>query len=256
MSTEKVKVTKLPLNQLLVEQKFCDSIQRANSLVLSGSVLVNENKITKSGFLVRSDSSIRILNIIPEYVSRGAYKLLGAFDNFPISVDGKICMDLGASTGGFTEVLLNKKAFKVYSIDVGYGQLADRLRRNPKVKVIDRYNVKEVSLNILEEETLELFITMDLSFISLLKIYPAIQKMKREKRNLKIEVVSLIKPQFECESIHLEKGILRNPKIHYQVLCKIYRYIQKELKGKVLGLCSSPILGTSGNKEFLIYFSL
>lgn len=180
---------KIRLDVLLFERGFADSLEKAKSLILSGSVLVNEQKITKVGFKFSKDSEIRILNIIPEYVSRGVYKLLKAFEVFPLQVDGKLCIDLGASTGGFTQVLLEKGAWKVFACDVGYGQLAEKLRNHSSVIVKDRFHLKNLSSLEIEWENNRfqtphpesIVIVMDLSFISLRSVFPVIRKLREEK---------------------------------------------------------------------------
>lgn len=249
-------IKKIRLDELLVKKKFAEDLKKANSLILSGSVLVNEQKVFKAGEKFLSSSNIRILKIIPEYVSRGAYKLKSAIEHFKPNVKNKICLDLGASTGGFTEVLLLENAKKIYAFDVGYGQMASRLQNNPKVILKDRFNVKDLKLTDIEETDFqEIFIVIDLSFISLIPIFQTIKNLKKEKPNLKIEILSLIKPQFEAEKKDNENGIITNPRIHFSVLKKILKFVKSELNGNIFGICNSGIKGKSGNKEFFIYFS-
>ena len=185
------------LDSILVERGLCDDLSRALSLILSGSVIVNGEKITKAGFKFSKNARIEVLDRIPEYVSRGALKLKSALKAFSVSVDGKICVDLGASTGGFTEVILRNGAEKVFAFDVGYGQMASRLQNNPKVKLKDRFNVKALSWEDLEYKYSHMFFVMDLSFISLLNIFPVIKNLKTESPKTKFEVISLIKAQCE-----------------------------------------------------------
>ncbi|XDD50514.1 TlyA family RNA methyltransferase [Leptospira sp. WS92.C1] len=255
---------KIRLDSLLLNRGFADSPEKAKSLILSGSVLVNEQKVTKVGLKFSEDSEIRILNIIPQYVSRGAYKLLKAFETFPISASGKLCVDLGASTGGFTQVLLEKGAWKVFACDVGYGQLAERLRNHTSVIVKDRFHLKNLSASIIEWETNQtlvpdrssILIVMDLSFISLRSVFPVISKLKQEKYIPKIECITLIKPQFEANEKELVKGVLKNEKVRIKIVRSICKFLKKEIGASVLGLEWSPIEGRDGNKEILLYWKL
>lgn len=255
---------KIRLDVLLLERGLADSLEKSRSLILSGSVLVNEQKITKVGLKFPKDSEIKILNVIREYVSRGAYKLLRAFEIFPLQVDGKLCVDLGASTGGFTQVLLEKGAWKVFACDVGYGQLAEKLRNNPSVIVKDRFHLKRLSSSEIEWETNRfqaphpesIVIVTDLSFISLRSVFPVFRKLREEKYIPKLECITLIKPQFESDKKNLTKGILRDPKIRIRIVRSLCGYLKKEIGGVILGLEWSPIEGRSGNKEILLYWKL
>ncbi len=247
---------KIRLDSLLVERGLCDDTARALSLILSGSVIVNGQKITKAGYKYSRNAKLEVLDRISEYVSRGALKLKSAFKAFSISSQGKNCIDLGASTGGFTEILLLGGAEKVYAFDVGYGQMASRLQNNPKVKLKDRSNVKNLSWEDLEFKHSHILVVMDLSFISLLNIFPVIQKLKLESPETTFDVVSLIKPQFECLPDQTEKGIVRNSRVHLQVLRKITKYLRYEMKAKVNGICNSGIRGASGNREFFVYWEI
>ncbi|EMK12550.1 MULTISPECIES: TlyA family RNA methyltransferase [Leptospira] len=255
---------KIRLDVLLLERGLADSPEKSRSLILSGSVLVNEQKITKVGLKFPKDSEIKILNVIREYVSRGAYKLLRAFEIFPLQVDGKLCVDLGASTGGFTQVLLEKGAWKVFACDVGYGQLAEKLRNNPSVIVKDRFHLKRLSSSEIEWETNRfqaphpesIVIVTDLSFISLRSVFPVFRKLREEKYIPKLECITLIKPQFESDKKNLTKGILRDPKIRIRIVRSLCGYLKKEIGGVILGLEWSPIEGRSGNKEILLYWKL
>ncbi|MCG6166538.1 TlyA family RNA methyltransferase [Leptospira sp. FAT2] len=255
---------KIRLDILLFDRGYADSIEIARSLILSGSVLVNEQKITKVGLKFSEDSEIRILNVIPRYVSRGAYKLLKAFETFPFRVNGKLCIDLGASTGGFTQVLLEQGAWKVFACDVGYGQLADKLRNHSSVIVKDRFHLKNLSSLEIEWETNRfqvpnsdsIAVVMDLSFISLRSVFPVIRRFREEKNIPKLECVTLIKPQFEADEKNLVKGVLRDPKIRIRIVRSICEYLRKEIGGKIIGLKWSPIEGRDGNKEVLLYWEI
>jgi 23S rRNA (cytidine1920-2'-O)/16S rRNA (cytidine1409-2'-O)-methyltransferase len=246
---------KIRLDTLLLELSITNDIKRAQSLILSGSVFVDEKKITKTGIKFHRDVNIRIKNVIPEYASRGANKILPVLEKFKIDLKGKKCIDLGASTGGFTDVLISKDVESVIAIDVGYGQMIERLRNHPKVHVVDRFNAKDLNWDIIKKEKINIFIVIDLSFISLLSIYPAIHRLKKEEMDANIEVLSLIKPQFECNPVFLEKGILKNSNERFSVIKKILKYIRK-MKSEPLGLTISPIRGTEGNVEYFIYWKV
>lgn len=245
---------KTRLDEILVKRCLANDLKHAASLVISGSVLVNEQKITKPGNRFKEDITIRILNKIPDFVSRGAHKLNYALKHFNVNPENKVCLDLGASTGGFTEALLKQGAARVYAIDVGYGQLAERIRRNERVVVKDRFNVKNLSWDSLGETFPELLIVMDLSFISLLSIYPVLINLKTENPTSSIMILSLIKPQFECGENETVKGIVKDPRVHFRVLKKIGSYIRRHVNGKLYGFCNSPIKGASGNKEFFVFW--
>ncbi len=246
---------KIRLDILLLEKGITKDLKRAESLILSGSVFVDEKKITKTGLKFKREVSIRIKNVIPEFASRGASKLLPVLEKFKIELKNKKCLDLGASTGGFTDALLSKEVESVIAIDVGYGQMIERLRNHSKVHVIDRFNAKDIHWGLIGKNNLNIFIVMDLSFISLLSIYPAIFRLKNEEKDSNIEVLSLIKPQFECNPIFLEKGILKNSNERFTVLKKIIKYL-KRMKSNILGLTLSPIKGAEGNIEYFIYWKI
>ncbi|RHX91875.1 TlyA family RNA methyltransferase [Leptospira stimsonii] len=255
---------KIRLDSLLLKKGYADTLEKARSLILSGSVLINEQKITKAGLQFSENSEIRILNVIPQYVSRGAYKLLKAFESFSVKAEGKVCIDLGASTGGFTEVLLEKGAWKVFACDVGYGQLAERVRNHPAVVVKDRFHLKNLSSSEIDWENEKnhvpnpnsILIVMDLSFISLRSVFPVLKRFRQEKNIPKIECVTLIKPQFEADPKDLVKGVLRNSKIRWKVVRSLCTFLKVEIGASILGLEWSPIEGREGNKEVLLYWTL
>lgn len=228
----------------------------AQSLVLSGSVLVNDKVTTKVGTLLKSSDLVRTKEVIKTYVSRGAYKLLGAFSKFPAStVLGKICVDLGASTGGFTQVLLEKDAKHVFAVDFGYGQMAQKIANDPKVTVLDRMHVKELSWNKISNDTNEYFFTMDLSFISLTEVFPSLSKLIRNSPPKSWEGISLLKPQFELPARYLVKGVVQNQKIYGPCIRSVWRSIrQKDPSFCLKGLAESPIQGADGNREFLLFW--
>lgn len=244
------------MDKLLLQKQICQDIDRARSLILAGAVLVNGQKVTKSGVKFSSDSEITTLDKIPHYVSRGAYKLKHAIETFNIQAQNKIAIDLGSSTGGFTQVLLELGVEKVYAFDVGYGQMVSKIRNHPNVTVKDRFNVKNISWAELETVYKKILIVMDLSFISLFSVFPSLFKLKQDSLHTQIEVVSLIKPQFECAKSELAKGVVKDREVHFRIIKKFIKYIKEEMKGEILGLTVSPITGREGNKEFLLYWKI
>ncbi|GBF51265.1 putative ribosomal RNA large subunit methyltransferase J [Leptospira ryugenii] len=237
--------------------KLSDLIQDKNkidSLILSGSILVNDRVVTKKGTLIHKGDHVRLRPAIKEYVSRGAFKLLKAFEYFPnLSCSDSICLDLGASTGGFTQVLLEKGAPLVYAIDVGYGQLAQRLANDEKVRVMDRTHIKDLQWKSLDPIAKRYFVTMDLSFISLTQVFPQIERLIRESNSDDWQGVSLVKPQFEVAGHHLESGILTDRRMQLRTVRNVWRKVKWTNPGFVfMGLCESPITGMDGNREFLL----
>ena len=240
-------MSKKRLDVLLVERELADSRHRAQALILAGDVQVNGNMITKAGTLIAHDAGITIRQAL-KYVGRGGFKLEGALDNFQVDPRGKICADVGASTGGFTDCLLQRGASKVYAIDVGYGQLAWKIRNDPRVVVMDRVNVRHLDSL---PEPIDLAV-IDVSFISLTLVLPVVAKFLRPKG----ESIALIKPQFEAGREQVGKGgIIRDSRVHRAVVHKIAQYaIDKDWR--VRGICRSPIEGADGNVEFLIHLSV
>ena len=238
---------KIRLDKLLVDRGLAPTRERARAVILSGIVLVNEERRDKAGVLIPADAVIRIKGEDHPYVSRGGVKLKGALANFGVAVRGLICLDVGASTGGFTDCLLQEGAAKVYAIDVGYGQLAWRLRQDPRVTSIERTNIRYFDGRGLDEPID--FAVIDTSFISLKLVVPAVLRLIRADAVL----LALIKPQFEVGRAAVEKhGVVRNPELHEQVIKGMKAFFdQTELR--VLGTCQSPILGPAGNREFFIY---
>lgn len=239
-------VTKKRLDALLVERDLVESRQRAQALILEGQVQVNNHLADKVGALFPDDAEIKIREPL-KYVSRGGYKLEGALDAFQIEVRGKTCADVGASTGGFTDCLLQRGAGRVYALDVGYGQIAWKLRRDSRVLVMDRVNARYLqSLPELVD-----LATIDVSFISLTQILPNV-KLFLQPRG---EAVALIKPQFEAGRESVGKGgIVRDAKVHRSVVRKITRYALDN-DWRVIGLCRSSIAGMDGNVEFFCHIS-
>ncbi|MCB0167830.1 MAG: TlyA family RNA methyltransferase [Anaerolineae bacterium] len=239
-------MTKVRLDILLVNKGLVESRSKAQALIMAGKVRVDDQVATKAGMTVSLEAVVTIDDELP-YVSRGGLKLEAALDSFNIDPEAFICADVGASTGGFTDILLQRGAAKVYAIDVGYGQLAWKLRQDKRVVVMERTNARH--LNSLPE-AIDLA-TIDASFISLKLILPAVIKWL----NSPALVVALVKPQFEAGRSQVGKGgVVRDPEVHHQVLLNIANYALR-LKFSISGLISSPITGPAGNHEFLLYLS-
>ncbi len=236
-------VAKKRIDVLLVERELAETRARAQALILAGDVRVNGRVLDKVGTPVPEDAEIAVRAPL-KYVSRGGFKLEGALDCMHINPTGKVCADIGASTGGFTDCLLQRGASRVYAVDVGYGQLAWKLRRDPHVVVMDRQNIR-----LLESlpEPIDLA-TIDASFISLMLVLPTTKRLMQPRG----ETLALVKPQFEAGRDQVGKGgIVRDPAVHRAVLEKVARHAFGE-GWKVLGLCRSPITGADGNVEFFI----
>jgi len=237
------------LDKILVEKNLTSSRTRAQALILAGKVFVGGVRVDKAGEMVRADTDIMIRDDSTGWVSRGALKLLKALDNFHLSPKDRICLDIGASTGGFTEVLLERGAQKVYAVDVGYGQLAWKLRRNNRVIVMERTNARY----LIPEDFPEFmeFITVDASFISLRILLPPLVALTSDNA----EIVLLLKPQFEAGRENIGKrGVVKDPEIHVKVITEIFSYIERELPQiSIYGLDFSPVTGPQGNIEFLLH---
>ncbi len=237
-------MAKVRLDQLLVQRNLVESRERAQRLIMAGEVLVNDRVADKPGMQIADDVIIRIKEPLP-YVSRGGLKLAAALDRFPIPIAQQVCADVGASTGGFTDCLLQRGAARVYAIDVGYGQLDWKLRSDPRVVVMDRTNARYVESL---PEPIDLSV-IDASFISLRLILPAVLKWLRAQA----QIVALIKPQFEAGRDRVGKGgVVRDPEIHADVLRSIGQ-VARELGCSPIDLIRSPIEGPAGNVEFLIW---
>jgi 23S rRNA (cytidine1920-2'-O)/16S rRNA (cytidine1409-2'-O)-methyltransferase len=247
---------KLKIWEILVNEGFAKNKQHAESLILSGSVLIEDRPITKSGLSFPINSKIRIREKIPEFVSRGALKIKPVIEKLNLNLNDWIAIDLGASTGGFTQVLLEKNVQKVYAIDVGYGQIAGKLRNNPRVVVLDRMHYKELTLQLIQESEGRVFISMDLSFTS---IVPALQKIEDlfvESSFKNIMGLSLFKPQFESRPDELEKGIIKDNKIRFQILRRKIREIRKLQFLKIHRIIESPLPGAEGNIEYFLHWTI
>ena len=237
------------IDVLLVERGLCESRTRAQALVMAGAVVVGEARVDKAGALVDPTLPIRLKeDAAPRrWVSRGAEKLLGALRALPIDPRGKVCADLGASTGGFTDVLLQHGAARVYAVDVGYGQLHPRLRADPRVVVRERENARALTAAALGERVD--LVTGDLSFISLRLVLPAIKAILKAGGH----ALLLVKPQFEVGKGEVGKGgVVRDTQVHAEVLRSIWQSAL-DLALNPMDLIRSPIEGPAGNVEFLIW---
>lgn len=238
---------KIRLDVALFERGFVDSREKGKALIMAGLVYVNGQKETKAGTSVKSEDCIELRGEKMPYVSRGGYKLAKAIDEFGLKLDGCVCMDIGASTGGFTDCMLISGASKVYSIDVGYGQLAWKLRSDSRVVNMERTNFRYVTHEEIPEEID--FASVDVSFISLKHIIPPMKKLLKQGG----QAVCLIKPQFEAGKEKVgKKGVVREISTHIEVVENIYNFVL-ENGFKVLNLDFSPIKGPQGNIEYLIY---
>ena len=238
------------VDQVLVEKGHVSSRAKAQRIILAGWVLVGDQKVDKPGTLVDSNASIRILGGTSPYVSRGGIKLEHALQVFGVRPEGKVVLDIGISTGGFTDCLLQQGAKKIYGVDVGYGQLDWRLRTDSRVILRERTNARTLSKATLYEggEAANLAV-MDVSFISVLKIFPVFWDLLVPPR----EVVSLIKPQFEAGREKVQKGgLVKDPAVHQEVLEKIQSALVQE-GWEIAGVTDSPIRGGEGNQEFFLY---
>ena len=229
------------LDKLLPELGLTDTRNKAQALIMAGNVRVNGQVITKSGTMIPRESEITIEGV-KQWAGRGAMKLLRAFEVFPVDVKGKVCADFGASTGGFTDVLLSNGAKRVYAIDVGYGQLLWRLASDERVVVMDRTNARYLTRNDFPERVE--FASCDVSFISLRLILPVLDDVCDE-------AVVLIKPQFEAGRERISKGVVKDKAVHAEVIDGIIRFVKESTSFAVAGLNYSPIRGPEGNIEFL-----
>lgn len=237
------------LDIVLTEKNFFDSRARAKAMIMAGKILVNGQKIDKAGTLIADDAEIRILGEEMPFVSRGGLKLQKALDVFRINLSGKIAADVGASTGGFTDCMLQHGAKKVYAIDVGYGQLAWKLRSNVQVVNMERTNIRNVTRKDFYDDID--FVSIDVAFISLEKVLPVVFDVLKDSG----EVIALIKPQFEAGREHVgKKGVIRDKKIHAAVIERVLNFAASIGFG-INGLDFSPVKGPEGNIEYLAYLS-
>lgn len=224
---------------------LAETREKAQALVMAGRVRVDARPATKPGMSVRASARVELASG-PEHVGRGALKLQGALAAFELDPRGRVAVDVGASTGGFTETLLERGAARVYAVDVGRGQLHERLRADPRVRVLERTNARSLSAREIREPCG--LATMDVSFISVLKILPALRSVLAADA----DVVVLVKPQFEVGRGQVgRRGVVREPSLHRQALVKVARGAEALGYG-VLGACPSPIEGAQGNREFFL----
>jgi len=239
--------TRLRLDRLLVERHLAESRQKAQALILAGQVLVDEQKVEKCGALVDEHAALRLLGEPTKYVSRAGLKLEGALGHFRIAVDGKVCLDVGASTGGFADCLLQRGAAKVFAVDVGTNQLDWKLRRDPRVMSLEKTNARHLKLDRLG--TRVALMTMDVSFISATLILPALAPLLEPGA----DALVLVKPQFEVGRQQVGKGgIVRDPMLHQEALAKVSRRML-ELGFGGLRTAASVLPGAEGNLEFFLH---
>jgi 23S rRNA (cytidine1920-2'-O)/16S rRNA (cytidine1409-2'-O)-methyltransferase len=235
------------LDKLLVEKGVVQSRERARALIMAGKVAAEGNRIDKPGTQINADAQLQIQEGDSSYVSRGGEKMEGALKVFGIDPTWMVVMDVGASTGGFTDCILQKGAKKVYAVDVGYGQLAWRLQKDPRVVNLERRNIRYLQREEVQEE-IDL-ILIDTSFISIEKFLPHLLGFLKKEG----AILSLIKPQFEVERGEVGKGgVVRDKALHEKVIERVSIF-SRGLGLKVLGVTESPLLGPKGNKEFFIY---
>lgn len=237
------------LDILLVEKGICESREKAKTNIMAGLIFVDGQRVDKAGEKVKVDADIVFKGEKLKYVSRGGLKLEKAMSAFGIDLTDKVCMDIGASTGGFTDCMLQNNASKVFSVDVGYGQFAWKLRTDERVVCMEKTNIRYVTP---EDIGVALdFASIDVSFISLRTIMPAVKALLGDKG----EVVALIKPQFEAGRDKVgKKGVVRDKEVHLEVINTIVNFLM-ENELNVLGLSYSPIKGPEGNREYLVYFT-
>jgi 23S rRNA (cytidine1920-2'-O)/16S rRNA (cytidine1409-2'-O)-methyltransferase len=243
----RMTTTKERLDKLLLDRGLAPSRERARALIMAAQVVVNDHVADKAGQMVRADAEIRIKGDVLPFVSRGGLKLQRALEEFGLDVTGLVALDVGASTGGFTDCLLQRGAKKVYAVDVGYGQLAWKLRQDERVVSMEKVNIRYLTADKLAERP-DLAV-IDASFISLDKVLPATIGLIKDNGI----IVALIKPQFEVGRGEVGKGgVVRDPAKHRAVIEGV-QTLAESLKLEVRGVAESPILGPKGNREFLIY---
>lgn len=245
----KEKPEKLRLDKLLVERGLAATRERAQALIIAGRVLVNEQKLEKPGHSVAESAALRLLGNDLRYVSRGGLKLEAALGYWAINLTGEFCLDVGASTGGFTDCMIQHGAACVLAIDTGYGQIAESLRRDPRVTLMERTNARKLAPHSLPQNID--FLSMDVSFISATLVLPAVIAAIAAEKPL--EAVILVKPQFEAGREYVGKGgIVRDPAAHQAAIDRVCACVA-DLHGGSIEVIDSPIHGAEGNKEFLLH---
>lgn len=244
----KKKVKKQRLDQLLVERGLAKSRERAKALILAGAVVVGENRVTKAGEKVKEDAAIRLKGNDCPYVSRGGLKLAGALEDFKLDPAEFLCLDIGASTGGFSDCLLQRGAKKIYTIDVGTNQLAWSLRNDPRIEAREQFHVKNLTREMIPEQALDL-IVIDVSFISVTRaIEPAIPFLEEGAA-----LLALVKPQFEAGREHVDKGgVVKSEAARLEAVLSVKQFLaDRNLKADAV--VPSKIKGPKGNQEFFLY---
>jgi 23S rRNA (cytidine1920-2'-O)/16S rRNA (cytidine1409-2'-O)-methyltransferase len=243
---------KLRLDKLLVERGLAGSRERAQALILAGKVLINDQKLDKAGARVSADASVRLLGVELKYVSRGGLKLERALQHWEINVERKVCLDVGASTGGFTDCLLQHGAARVIAIDTGYGQMDFKLRQDPRVRLLEKINARYVTPEIIGEKVD--LIVMDVAFISATLVLPPVTNAAfpgANQRNGR-QIVVLVKPQFEAGRDFVGKGgIVRDEAAQWEAVERVKQTLV-DLSCIRTDVIESPILGAEGNREFLL----
>lgn len=246
---------KVRLDKLVLDRGLAASRERAQALILAGSVLVDDQRVSKAGALVSSSAELRLLTEGLQYVSRGGLKLEHALDHWELDVTGSVCLDIGASTGGFTDCLLQRGAARVIAVDTGHGQIAFKLRQDNRVHLLEKTNARYLTREQLGDQPID-FIAMDVSFISAtLVLPPVISASFPDSRagHARGNVIVLVKPQFEAGRENIGKGgIVRDPDVHRQAIQKI-RNCVAQLGALSNDVIDSPILGAEGNREFLLF---
>ena len=239
-------MTKQRLDKMMLERGLAHSIEKAKALIMAGQVVVGDHTVDKAGQLVATNADIRLKGENLPYVSRGGLKLRKALDEFGVDVTGLVAVDVGSSTGGFTDCLLQAGAVRVFAIDVGYGQLAWKLQQDQRVVSMERTNIRSVTPDQLDD--VPALAVIDASFIALAKVLPATVGLLQPGGR----IIALIKPQFEVGKGEVGKGgIVRDPAAHEKVIEDVSQ-TASDLGLTVAGLCESPITGADGNREFLI----
>jgi 23S rRNA (cytidine1920-2'-O)/16S rRNA (cytidine1409-2'-O)-methyltransferase len=231
----------------MVQRGLAESREKAKATIMAGLVEVDKRPLDKPGHLISVSAAISLKEPFPPYVSRGGLKLEAALDQFAVDVKGKVLLDVGASTGGFTDCLLQRGAEKVIAVDVGYGQLHWKIRQDPRVIVLERTNIRHLKPEDVNEQIHGAVI--DVSFISLRLVVPAVSELILRDAF----IVALIKPQFEVDKGQVGKGgVVRDPSLHQQVIDRLSRFF-KDVGWTILGHIPSPLLGPKGNKEFFVF---
>jgi 23S rRNA (cytidine1920-2'-O)/16S rRNA (cytidine1409-2'-O)-methyltransferase len=242
----RIKREKERLDRVLLDRNLVESRERARALIMAGQVVVDDHVVEKAGQLVHVDAEIRMKGEILPFVSRGGLKLEKALDFFAIDVTDLVALDCGASTGGFTDCLLQRGARKVFAVDVGYGQLAWKLRQDDRVVSLEKCNIRYLESERLDE--VPDIAVIDVSFISLDKVLPNVRSLVKDGGR----IIALIKPQFEVGRGEVGKGgVVREDQKHREVIASVHA-LAESLSLEVIGITESPILGPKGNREFLI----